>query len=56
MPYFYAYKYFIMKKTIAIFVTILLSGCAGIAFCDKDGQPKGCRKWDPATITGASSR
>lgn len=46
-----------MLKKISIFCIVLcLSGCAGLAFCDKNGQPKGCQKWDPATTTGAASR
>lgn len=35
---------------------LILTGCAGIPFCNERGEPKGCHKWDPATITGAASR
>ncbi len=46
-----------MLKNISILaLVLLLTGCAGIAFCDTNGLPKGCHKWDPATTTGAASR
>lgn len=45
-----------LKKVSILIAILLLSGCAGIAFCDSDGKPKGCRKWDPATTTGAVGR
>ena len=45
-----------LKKLSIIAVVLLLTSCAGIAFCDSNGQPKGCHKWDPATTTGAASR
>ncbi len=45
-----------MLKKLSILALILLSGCAGITFCDQNGRPKGCHKWDPATTTGAASR
>jgi len=44
------------KKLLLITVILSLTGCAGIAFCDQNGQPKGCRKWDPATTAGAAAR
>ena len=45
-----------LKKLLILSIALLVSGCAGIAFCDKDGQPKGCHRWDPATTNGGAAR
>jgi len=45
-----------LRKLLLLSTILLLSGCAGIPFCDKNGQPKGCHKWDPASTAGAAAR
>ena len=49
-------KYTMLKKLLLISLVLLLSGCAGLAFCNNKGEPKGCRSWDPATVNGAGGR
>ena len=45
-----------MRTILALILISLLTGCAGLAFCNDKGEPKGCHKWDPATRTGAGGR
>lgn len=38
-------------------LTLVIAGCAGIRYCNKDESPKsGCKTWDPATVSGAVAR
>lgn len=45
-----------LKKILLLALVTVIAGCAGIPFCDQNGQPKGCHKWDPATTSGAAAR
>ncbi len=45
-----------LKKVSILTLILLISGCAGLTFCNEKGEPKGCQKWNPATTTGAASR
>jgi len=45
-----------MRKLVILILISILAGCAGIPFCNNKGEPKGCRKWDPATTAGAAAR
>jgi hypothetical protein len=45
-----------LKKILSLSVILILTGCAGIQFCDDKGKPPGCHRWDPATTTGAANR
>lgn len=46
-----------IKKLLLLSLVLLVSGCAGIRFCNKNESPKtGCKAWDPATTTGTAVR
>jgi len=46
-----------LKKLSILSLVLLISGCVGIRFCNKDESPRtGCKPWDPATISGATAR
>lgn len=45
------------KIMIITALTLVISGCAGIRYCNKEETPKsGCKAWDPASVSGAVAR